>query len=188
MIRVSLQSEHDWAWLCVPWMHFVNALIDSVLVLLPKEAVVLGVVIKFHKELTKDHLSYSVLKCIPSKEIVNWWVDTSMDEGIVSHFVEQNNKYQRNVFSMLLSYLLALSGPHVSVSLVDASYEKCVYRFINSSCIWVFWSGNYFVVLLDMRVKETSHTILGEWDTSNDFVVPLLSMDELMSCDLSNSI
>lgn len=60
VVRVSLDSEKDWGGETVPRVHLGDGLVDTVLVLLPLEAVVLDVV----DELKEEHAHQGVVELV----------------------------------------------------------------------------------------------------------------------------
>lgn len=66
VVAVSLDSEKSWRRQAVPWVHFVDGLINAFLVFLSEKPVVLDVVDELEVEDTPESVQELVFKALPA--------------------------------------------------------------------------------------------------------------------------
>ena len=66
VVAVSLDSEKNWRREAVPWVHFVDRLINAFLVFLSEKPVVLDVVDELEVEDTPESVQELVFKALPA--------------------------------------------------------------------------------------------------------------------------
>ena len=66
VVAVSLDSEKSWRRQAVPWVHFVDGLINALLVFLSEKPVVLDVVDELEVEDTPESVQELVFKALPA--------------------------------------------------------------------------------------------------------------------------
>jgi hypothetical protein len=87
MVWVSLDSEQNWAWEGVPWVHFVDGLVDTILIFLSLKTVMFDVVDELEEEHSHAGVEKLILEGLPAEEEEDWSANGSMDDEVSYHFV-----------------------------------------------------------------------------------------------------
>lgn len=107
-------------------MHFGDRLIDTILVLLSLESVMLDVVDQFEEKHTHQSVVELVLKRVPSQCKEDGEANGSVNEEIHDHLVVEEHDGEWDVVTELLLYPLDLSLPGVDVGANDRLADEVV--------------------------------------------------------------
>jgi len=80
-------------------MHFVNALVDSVLIFWALKAIVLDVADALKQEYSLERVEELVFERVPTKNKVDWSKQEKGHEGVKSHFVPDQQGQERHIIS-----------------------------------------------------------------------------------------
>jgi len=181
MVTMSLETEHGWGADRVPWVQLVNALVDTVLVLLTREAVVLDVVDCLKVERSHKGVQELVLEGVPSEDEVNCGHNWKVEKLVVGHFVVNHLEDEGNSITIFFLNSSALTIPEVNGLSYDSSWQEHEGGLIQTGWTGVIGSCHSFMVALYMLVEEVWVKELCVSPVAEVLVVPLLSMHHLVA-------
>lgn len=164
-------------------MHLGDGLVDSVLILLSLEAVVLDVVDQLKEEHAHESIVELILQGLPSKEKEDSGANGSMDDEVHNHLVVEEHDNGWDVVSEFLLDSLDFSLPGVDVGADAGLEDEGVEGLVSIGGGWVLWGAHILVVALKVLVQEVRVHELSVNPGSGKLVEPLAFVEELVSAD-----